>query len=245
MNIPLTQGKVAIVDDIDADFLLQWKWCAMKHGSNFYAVRRGRKGESPLVFMHRAIMLPLPNQVVDHRDMNGLNNSRSNLRTCSHSDNAKNSKTRISSKSGYKGVHWFSDTRKWRAQIRANGRLISLGLFSDVTEAASAYDSAAIVYFGEYARLNFPAQEMARLSDDIGGKNTVMEEMDIPPKSKVKCCLLRCGGQARNNHTWQCSCISSIGPLRRLTTFITLLWPITSFATTFGCLWRGVYLTKK
>lgn len=91
---------------------------------------------------------------VDHKDGNGLDNQKSNLRLCTHKQNTRNSIS-IKGTSIYKGVFWCKDRLKWRAGIKNNYKTINLGYYESEVNAAFAYDKAAIKYFGEYARLNF------------------------------------------------------------------------------------------
>lgn len=161
-KIPLTQHKVALVDDADYGWLSQWKWFAQKDHARdkWYAVRtvnRGR-GRSPArVFMHRAILgLAGSYPKVDHRDLDGLNNQRHNLRTASDEQNARNKPT--VARSGFRGVYFLSDRsglHVWQARVSHAGRDISLGCFDDPAEAARVYDAAARKYHGEFARTNF------------------------------------------------------------------------------------------
>lgn len=104
--------------------------------------------------MHRLLLAPGDNEDVDHRDGNGLNNKKENLRKCSRSQNLQN-QTRLPNplkSSAYKGVYWDEDA--WRAQIRVNKQKICLGYFTDEQTAALAYNEAANKYFGEFARPN-------------------------------------------------------------------------------------------
>lgn len=98
-------------------------------------------------------------KLIDHRDGNGLNNLPSNLRIATSTENSRNRRKNSNNQSGYKGVCWCA--RKWRAAIRVNGKLKHLGYFENVTDAALAYDVAAIHYFGEFAHLNFPQHTAA------------------------------------------------------------------------------------
>lgn len=103
--------------------------------------------------MHRLIMR-FPNCKVDHRNRNGLDNRRCNLRLATNSQNSMNARTRRSSKTGYKGVHWAKRDERYVARIVLNYKPIGLGYFTNVIDAAKAYNAAAKKYFGEYARLN-------------------------------------------------------------------------------------------
>jgi hypothetical protein len=92
---------------------------------------------------------------VDHKDLNKLNNLRSNLRMCTGSQNEMNkNKSSGQHSSTYKGVTWHIPTQKWRTSIRFNGKRIYIGYFVDEIVAARAYNGAAIKYHGEFARLN-------------------------------------------------------------------------------------------
>jgi len=148
-EIPLTQGKVALVDDEDYAYLSQFKWQTRKAKNGWYARRwtSAKLGKRCIVGMHTEVMRCAPSTLVDHEDGDGLNNQRANLRFATTAQNALNQPAR--SRSGYKGVRWAQDTGKWRA-------VISLGSFATPEEAARVYDAAALIHHGEFARLNFP-----------------------------------------------------------------------------------------
>lgn len=150
-EIPLTQGKVAIVDASDYDWLMQFKWHAQKKSDKWYAGRA--QGRNISFLMHREILDAPQGWLVDHKDGNGLNNTRNNIRLCTYAQNNFNT---ASYKGGslYKGVHRFK--RGWRAQIRKGGKQYSLGVYSTEEAAARAYDAAAKKMHGEFAYLNFP-----------------------------------------------------------------------------------------
>jgi hypothetical protein len=92
----------------------------------------------------------------DHKDGNGLNNTRSNLRPCTQGQNNMNQRKRKNATSRFKGVTWSAADEKWKACITANHVQHHLGYFCDEEEAARAYDKAARSLHGEFARLNFP-----------------------------------------------------------------------------------------
>lgn len=87
-EIPLTQDKVALVDDADYDWLMQYKWAAHHRSGRWYAIRAKRKnGKQKQYHMHREIMKCPDDMVVHHVDNNGLNNTRNNLQICTQQEN--------------------------------------------------------------------------------------------------------------------------------------------------------------
>lgn len=160
MQIPLTKDRYATVDVADFEWLNQWKWCYSASG---YAVRTEHLGPNPNkkgkylqrgVYMHCLIANSPNGTDTDHKDGDRLNNKRSNLRICTHRENNSNQKLRKNNTTGYKGVHWYSARNKWQASICVNYKPIHLGYFKSVVEAASAYNKAALKYFGEFSKLN-------------------------------------------------------------------------------------------
>jgi hypothetical protein len=161
MKIPLTKGKVAIVDANDYEGLSKHKWHAVVGKYTCYAARGVRAGKkTKAVYMHRQIQdLPYGDKrLVDHRDHNGLNNSRSNLRTCGKSENAMNSAGQKGSASKYKGVGVGRWGKRWQAKIKikegGKNKYLYLGTFVTEEEAAAAYDKKAKELHGEFALLN-------------------------------------------------------------------------------------------
>lgn len=155
-EIPLTQGKVVLVDDEDYDFLNQWKWHALKSRDTFYAARGVYSKHGIIqIRMHRLLLNAPADMEVDHRDGNGLNNTRRNIRLCTAQANRCNERKRANKTSQYKGVSWHKKDRRWHARIQLNGILKYLGGFHTQEEAALIYNMAAATLFGEFARLNW------------------------------------------------------------------------------------------
>lgn len=156
-KLSLTQNRFALVDDQDYDWLMQWKWHALRQRTgNWYAVRsEGKWPNRTLVYMHDAIMAPPKGFRVDHRKGDGLDNRREMLRVCTNYQNNQNARKRKDNSSGYKGVTWNKVRRKYQARIQVNHKSMSLGYYDDPANAANAYDVAARKHFGDYARTNF------------------------------------------------------------------------------------------
>lgn len=157
-QIPLTQGKFAIVDDEDYEWLNQWKWYARKHRNTFYAIRNTNQqsSERKHVRMHRLILglRKGDGKTSDHKNGNGLDNRRKNLRICTKSQNSQNRLPLKNTSSKFKGVYWDKKGKIWRAGIQKNSKRIYLGCFKSEIEAAKAYDRKAKELFGEFALCN-------------------------------------------------------------------------------------------
>lgn len=159
-HISLTQGQVAVVDDDDYDLVNQFKWYAKwaKWTQSYYAARNVTlpDGKRTTQRMNTFLM----GGRADHVNGDTLDNRRDNLRVANHSQNGANRGKTRKNTSGYKGVYWNKKSGKWKAQIgyRINGarKVKGLGYFDDLTEAAKAYDRAAVEMHGEFARINFP-----------------------------------------------------------------------------------------
>lgn len=159
IEIPLTQGRVALIDDEDYDLVSRYKWRIDKRRGTSY-VRANCQlsdGQWTTVLMHRLVLTgEIDGSDIDHVDGDGLNNRRSNLRVASRSQNNRNRTKTKSNTSGYKGV--FCDKRDgtWYAKIGHNRSQQYLGRFPLPEDAARAYDARAIELHGEFARPNFP-----------------------------------------------------------------------------------------
>jgi len=160
-EIPLTQGKIALVDEEDYAFLSQFHWTAIKRPRGWHAFRMRKVMVNvwrPL-YMHRVILGEPKGLLVDHRNGDGLDNRRHNLRSCTKSQNGQNRQNLQPNKSSrFLGVCKKRHNR-WLVQIhpRINGTTIKInvGSFVDEEDAARAYDEMALRYFGEFAALNF------------------------------------------------------------------------------------------
>jgi hypothetical protein len=158
VTIPLTRGHRAIVDVSDFAIVQPHCWCAYPSNHTVYAHANlgERNGKKTYKEMHVVIMQPKPGEYVDHINGNGLDNRRTNLRLCTQQQNCRNSRPHRDGTSRFKGVSWFKRDQCWRAYLVIDAKQKHLGYFADEVEAAKAYDAAAQINFGEFARLNFP-----------------------------------------------------------------------------------------
>lgn len=159
-EIPLTRGKVALVDDADYDRVIAaGPWRAIQPHSRrrlprpiYYTARDvGGRAARRTIYMHTFLF---GYALTDHVDHNGLNNQSANCRPATPGQNVHNLRLSRNNTSGYKGVSWYPKTGKWAASIRVEGRRIHLGYHEDARDAAMAYDAAAHEHFGEYAYTN-------------------------------------------------------------------------------------------
>lgn len=155
-EVPLTQGRIAIIDDEDLNLVSKyiWHYADQGTGGKGYA-KTNNKGKKPaLLRMHRIILGLRGKEKVDHINRNTLDNRKSNLRIVTQSQNMMNAGIRKTNKSGFKGVHFAKREKKWLAMIWKDNKQIFLGYFKSDKEAANAYNEGAIKYHGEYALLN-------------------------------------------------------------------------------------------
>lgn len=152
IEIPLTQGFVAVIDEADWPLVQDYKWSVAVR-RDAYATRQYAQtfvGRS-IVLMHRLLLGAEPGQTVDHEDGDGLNNRRSNLRLATTSqDGANNNRARA--RSGYRGV--YPNKQRWMARVSST----YIGRFDTPEEAALARDEAMRQTFGVFGRYNFPVE---------------------------------------------------------------------------------------
>ena len=105
--------------------------------------------------MHRQITSAPRGLIVDHININTLDNRKANLRFATFEQNCWNSRRGINEgTSKYRGVDWMKKAKKWRAKFKHNHKMVHLGVFDDEKEAARAYNKAVSEHRGEFAVLN-------------------------------------------------------------------------------------------
>lgn len=155
-TINLTQGKVALVDDEDYEYLNQWKWYAHKKSNTYYAARTIYIPKRQQIYMHRVILNAPKGAQVDHININGLDNQKLNLRLCNNTENQRHQQLRLDNTTGFKGVSIKKGcvSKPYYVQIHLNNKPVSLGYYLTAKEAAQAYDEAALKYYNKFALTN-------------------------------------------------------------------------------------------
>ena len=161
-EISLTQGKIAFVDDDDYEAVSQYRWHAhrVRPGLTWYAVtNKPRSQGKGTIRMHILLMgIDPEGRQIDHKNGDGCDNRRSNLRWATYVEQRRNSGLGCRNTTGFKGVSFDKTRGKYEAKTKTDGRFLHLGRFATAEEAARAYDRAAREHFGEYARTNFEAE---------------------------------------------------------------------------------------
>lgn len=169
-EIPLSKGKVALIDDEDFDLVSQFTWWVRKDCNIWYAVTE--KQENKIIHktsMHRLIMQAVPGMIIDHANRNGLDNRRSNLRFATSSQNRVNAQS-ISKNKDHKGVYHNECSGTWMAVIKFEHKVYRMGGCSTEKEAAQLYDAAARILHKEFAILNYPDlfdEEIAKMAYEV------------------------------------------------------------------------------
>lgn len=173
-EILLTNGETAMVDAEDYYFLAYWGWWGRKAGYTYYATRLAYiEGKNKTVRMHRLVLehhgADLGDFVVDHKDGNGLNNCKDNLRICPQSHNIaaqlNYAPGRPNKTSKYRGVSWDREKSKWlsRIGISVNGKKKTVlgGYFINEADAARRYNELSKKHFGEFGYQNQIVEDLA------------------------------------------------------------------------------------
>ncbi len=148
IEIPLSRGLFAFVDDDDFDLVSKYKWYAAKQPNTYYAVMDVvLNGKKKTIWMHRLINKTPEDFKTDHINGDGLDNRKSNLRTVDHANNMINShKWRKNKISKYRGVTWHKGNNRWYSQITVDYKNIYLGSFTNEEDAKKAFDLAREKY---------------------------------------------------------------------------------------------------
>lgn len=153
-TIKLSKGYYAVVDDEDFERLNKFKW-SYAYGYAIRTIKGNGEKKSQTIFMHNEVLEKINGMQTDHKNRNGLDNQKENLRHATESQNKANRSKRLGTVSGYTGVYFEKKTNRWRARYQAFNIRKTIGYFSTPEEAAMAYDKAMVEAFGEFAVTNF------------------------------------------------------------------------------------------
>jgi len=155
--------KYLIIDNSDYPTLIHYTWTLQKGKRDTFYARAFLDTEQKIqVRVHRFLMNPKKHERIDHINLNGLDNRRSNLRIVTNSQNLMNSRKPIVNTTGFKGVTYRKRKKLYCARIVKNGKCVGSVMFRDVLQAAQKYNEMAIHHFGEYARINKFTKEQER-----------------------------------------------------------------------------------
>lgn len=191
---------LAMLDLADLDLVAGYRWWESRRpdGLTSYALATaGSKADRRVIVMHRLLADAPEGMHVDHADGDGLNNRRGNIRLATPSQNAANKVNRRASTSPYRGTHWVTKEQVWRAYIGVDGSVRFLGHFDDAISAALAYDDAARLQYGEFARTNFTVEEAANLSR--GPRRRRVAKHGLSRALRTGCRCTTCGSAWRRH----------------------------------------------
>lgn len=158
ISIQIKGSLILLLDEADAWVLEKYSITADRRSGTWY-VRAQEKGpgasRKPKLYLHRLLMSPPTGMDVDHKDGNGLNNQRSNLRVASRTQNSLNRGPSPLNKSGFKGVYWNAQREKWYARLVVSKVARKRGYFVTAEQAAAAYDALVVEHAHEFGRLNY------------------------------------------------------------------------------------------
>lgn len=183
VELRLSQGKLTTIDRADLELVEsygRWRQFKSSSGCTYYAMAAIRKpdGRQTSLLLHRLLTGAPKGVRVDHRDGNGLNNRRSNLRLATGTQNCSNRAHAQNNTSGFKGVSSAKRGGKWKAYVSVNHNKIHLGYYTDRWAAAVAYNVAALGHFGDYAAINAPDGSSVRVGEGLG--NWTLEQLTTP-----------------------------------------------------------------
>ncbi len=153
--IELSRGYHTLIDNEDYEEISKYSWHVCPANGKIYVSRSDYStGKHRTQKLHRQLLRCPKDLVVDHINGDPLDNRRCNIRVCTRRQNARNLLPKLGNTSKYKGVHWYKIDKIWRAQIKLDTGNKYLGKFKEELEAAKAYNEAAVLHYGEFARLN-------------------------------------------------------------------------------------------
>lgn len=157
----INDDTYVLLDEEDVAHVSRFKWSPRVHPKTTYAQANVWQDEKRgTIVMHRFIARAQDNEHVDHKNGDGLDCRKVNLRVCLRYQNNRNARIRVDNKSGYKGVSWYPAGHSWAAGIMVDDKRRHIGYFPTPETAARAYDLVAQYEWGEFAWLNYPNEQL-------------------------------------------------------------------------------------
>lgn len=146
----------------DYNLIKDYCWYECVDSKNYHSLQ----AYNPQTGRHIRMQWLIVGKNVDHRDLNPLNNRKSNLRLATHKENSQNGPKRKNNTSGVTGVSWCTKSNRWHARIQSNGKEISLGFFADKNDAIKARLMAERQCYGEFASQQYLFKQYGIEVDD-------------------------------------------------------------------------------
>lgn len=140
-------GNPFYFDLEDYDIIKDYCWSEHVSSNNYHSLQAYDAKTSQHIRMQWLII----GKHTDHKDLNPLNNMKSNLRSATYKENSQNGPKRKNNTSGVTGVSWHKASNRWYARIQNNGNEIGLGFFTDKDDAIRARLLAEKKYYGLFA----------------------------------------------------------------------------------------------
>ena len=152
----IIHGFSVVIDDEDKNAISNYNWQVNDYSSEriyFYVYKRENQNKRKKIYLHRFIMKAVGGNIVDHINGNTLDCRKINMRITDRTGNARNSRIGKNNISGYKGVSWAKNARKWRVRIMFENKYKHIGYFETKEEAYSSYCESSKKYHGEFGRV--------------------------------------------------------------------------------------------
>lgn len=151
VNSPKYGQKIILIDSEDYELVSKYGWHLRKDTHTFYAhtninLKYGRS----VLLLHRLILGAKKGEMIDHKDGNGLNCTRSNIRFCTPHENALNRNIKSNSL-GFRNI--IKRNNKFMVRISNGKKRFSVGTFDSLQQAIDKYNLEAKKYYGEFAKL--------------------------------------------------------------------------------------------
>lgn len=150
-----TRYRTIVIDAANLPMVTAYKWHVRADDKSLYVrawidSRRASADRGKAIYLQDLLMRPGGGEVVDFINNNTLDCRRSNKRLADKSDDCCN-RSVAHSNTGYLGVHYCAERKKYVAQIRYRGKGKNIGRFDNLMDAVAAREKTAADLHGEFA----------------------------------------------------------------------------------------------